>query len=120
MNKVQIFIVPSNSTPNVRLGDFKLVIDPSSLDDLDLYVLLNFTKSIEFSKDGSGKAEGWSAAMFAGLIETAHRLGHELVYVENPTEEIVKAAKNAAYTRDTFGWIDMRRGAPVFSHQSSE
>jgi hypothetical protein len=117
MNKVQIYIVPSDSPSNIRLGDFKLVIDPSSLDDLDLYVLQNFTKHIGFSKDGKGKAERWSAVMFAGLKELVHRLGHELVYVENPTEEAVDAAKKLAYKRDTFGWIDMRKGEPVFSHR---
>lgn len=115
MNQVRVFVVPTDLPEHVRLGDFKLLIDPSALDDLDLNALNQFKGNVHFNKDGSGRAPNYAAGIISGLNELAYRLGHELVYVDDPTEDEVKSAKGATYSRSTFDWVDMRMGVPSYA-----
>ena len=121
--KIRVFKLKEVRREDARIlyGDEGLVfqpynwlVSPEGLDDLELFVLSNFF-------DISVDSEGFETLMEArkeGAEELARRLGHELVFDEefsdqNNTEAV--EAQKTSWERDSFGWTDMRRGSPEYA-----
>jgi hypothetical protein len=120
MHELYIYVVPSKQGKD----KFALLVDPYTIDQLELCALSSFVKGFSFTRSDLEKAkrgeenlEKYAGAVFAGFIELAYRLGHNIKFVEGLEEAAQKSMSTNAYYYGTFDYTDMRMGPPKFRRQ---